>query len=557
METSGQGIDTSAENIHKQEIKQKGRVLLKKTKSASFFEGALVLVVANALVKVIGAFFSIPITNIVGGEGMGIFNVAYYVYTAVFVISTAGLPVAVSKMVAEANALGKYTEVKRIFKVALTLFMIIGAIGTAVMMIFAQPLVNMIGNSRAYYPVLAIAPSIFLVTIVSAIRGYFQGLSNMVPTAISQVIEAGGKLVFGLLLSWWLLGQGYELEIVVSGAIAGVTIGTVLSALYTIVVKLRAGSGLPEGAVDLAQSDSYNTIAKRLIKFAIPVTISSSVLSITNLIDTGVVLNRLQDVGHSEQMASYIYGSYGMATKLWNLPQALVTALAISVIPAVAAAYARKDNAKAASNITAALRFTGILALPCAAGLGVLSHPILSLLYYNVPDEVAIAAPLLTVISPSILLIALVSVTNAILQAMGREKVPMVSFIIGGAIKLITNYTLVGTPGIEIYGAPIGTILCYGSISLINLTIIMKHIKGISIVGSFVKPFIASAVMGIFAYFAFGPISAILGAKLGVLAAIGLSACVYLAMLIAIKALPKEEVLMLPKGQKIAKLLRL
>ncbi|MBQ5760979.1 MAG: polysaccharide biosynthesis protein [Clostridia bacterium] len=530
---------------------------MKKTKSASFFEGALVLVIANALVKVIGAFFAIPITNILGGDGYGIFTVAYYVYTAVFVISTAGLPVAVSRMVAEANALGKYTEVRRIFKVALALFMIIGAIGTAVMVIFAQPLVDRIGNSRAYYPVLAIAPSIFFVTIVSAIRGYFQGLSNMVPTAISQVIEAAGKLVFGLLLSWWLIDRGYSLEIVVSGAIAGVTIGTVLSALYTIFVKLRAGSGLPEGAVDVGVSASSGEIAKKLIKIAVPITISSSVLSITNLIDTAVVLNRLQDVGHSEEAANFIYGCYGIAVKMFNLPQALIVALAVSIIPAVAAAYARKDNAKAATTITAALRFTGIMALPCAAGLAVLSKPILSLLYYNVPDEVEMAAPLLVIISPAVLLIALVSVTNAILQAMGREKVPMISFIIGGTVKLLTNHTLVGTPGIEIYGAPIGTILCYGSISLINLVIIMKHIKGISIIESFFKPFVSAAVMGAFAYIAYNPIQAILGAKLGVVAAIGLSACVYLIMLVAIRALPKEDVLMLPKGQKIAKLLRL
>ncbi|MBQ2651433.1 MAG: polysaccharide biosynthesis protein [Clostridia bacterium] len=530
---------------------------MKKTKSASFFEGAFVLVLAGVLVKVIGAFFAIPITNILGGDGYGIFTVAYYVYTAVFVISTAGLPVAVSRMVAEANALGKYTEVKRIFRVALILFMIIGAIGTGVMVIFAQPLVNMIGNSRAYYPVLAIAPSIFFVTIVSAIRGYFQGLSNMVPTAISQVIEAGGKLVFGLLLSWWLIQRGYSLEIVVSGAIAGVTIGTVLSALYTILVKLRAGSGLPEGAVDSGESASSGEIVKKLIKIAVPITISSSVLSITNLIDTAVVLNRLQDVGHSEEVANFIYGCYGMAVKMFNLPQGFIVPLAVSVVPAVAAAYARKDNAKAAGTITAALRFTGILALPCAAGLAVLSKPILSLLYYNVPNEVEMAAPLLVIISPAVLLIALVSVTNAILQAMGREKVPMISFIFGGIIKLVTNYTLVGTPGIEISGAPIGTILCYGSISLINLAIIMKHIKGVSITQSFLKPFISAAVMAVFAFVVYGPVSALLGGKIGVVATIGMSAVVYLVMLLAIKALPKEEILMLPKGQKIAKLLRL
>ncbi len=512
---------------------------------------------SNAIVKVIGALFSIPITNMIGGEGNGIFTVAYYIYTAMFVISTAGLPVAVSKMVAEANALGKYTEVKRIFRVAIITFSVIGGIGTSVMMIGARWFVERIGNSLAYYAVLAIAPSIFFVAIISAFRGYFQGLSNMVPTAISQVIEAAGKLVFGLLLTYLLIQKGYPLEIVVAGSIGGVTIGTVLSVLYIIIARVRAGSGLPEGAIDSSAVRGYGEITKRLIKIAVPITIGSSVLSITNLIDMGVVLNRLQDAGQTETEANFIYGCYNMAVKMFNMPQALIVALSVSIIPAVAAAYARKDNAKAAGTIMAALRFTGIMALPCAAGLAVLAHPILSLLYYRIPNEVNIAAPLLVLISPAVLLVALVSVTNAILQAMGRVKVPMVTIVIGGAIKLMTNYMLVGTPGIEIYGAPIGTTLCYGTISILNLIIISREIKGISAAKCFIKPFVAAACMAVFTYFAYIPLGAALGAKIGAVVTIGLSAVVYIVMLIAIKALPREEVLMLPKGEKIARLLHL
>lgn len=531
---------------------------MSKNKSASFFEGALVLVLSNAIVKVIGALFSIPITNMIGGDGNGIFTVAYYVYTAMFVISTAGLPVAVSKMVAEANALGKYTEVRRIFRVALITFALVGGVCTAVMMFGARWFVARIGNSLAYYAVLAVAPSIFFVTIISAFRGYFQGLSNMVPTAISQVIEAGGKLIFGLLLTYILIERGYPLEIVVAGSIGGVTIGTALSALYVIFVRIKGGSGLPpEGALDANSAPSYGALTKRLIQIAVPITIGSSVLSITNLIDMGVVLNRLQDVGHSEEQANFIYGCYNMAVKMFNMPQALIVALSVSIIPAVAAAYARKDNAKAASTITAALRFTGIMALPCAAGLAVLSKPILSLLYYKLPEEVDMAAPLLVIIAPAVLLVALVSVTNSILQAMGRVNVPMITIVIGGAIKLFTNNLLVGTPGIEIYGAPVGTTLCYGSISILNLIIISRQIKGVSVIKSFFKPFAASAIMAVFTYFAYGPISGLFGGRIGVIVTVGLSAVVYLVALIAIKALPKEEVLMLPKGQKIAKMLKL
>ncbi|MEA4920744.1 MAG: polysaccharide biosynthesis protein [Clostridiaceae bacterium] len=530
---------------------------MKREKTSSFFEGALILVFSNTIVKVIGALFSIPITNMVGGDGNGIFTVAYYIYTAMFVISTAGLPVAVSKMVAESNALGRYKEVKRIFRVAVTTFSIVGGVAMIIMMLGAKWFVAQIGNNRAYYAVLAVAPSIFFVSIISAFRGYFQGLSNMVPTAISQVIEAGGKLVFGLLLTYILIQRGYSLEIVVAGSIGGVTAGTVLSALYIILARLKHGSGLPDGALQSGPSASYSEITKRLIKIAVPITIGASVLSITNLIDMGVVLNRLQDAGQNEEQANFIYGCYNMAVKMFNMPQALIVALSVSIIPAVAAAYARKDAAKAANTITAALRFTGIMALPCAAGLAVLAHPILSLLYYKLPEEVDIASPLLVIISPAVLLVALVSVTNAILQAMGKVKVPVITIVIGGLVKLTTNYILVGTPGIEIYGAPIGTTLCYGSISLLNLVIIAKSTKGISVIGSFLKPFIAASIMAVFTYFSYIPLGAALGAKLGAVATIMLSALVYAAALIFIRALPKEEVLMLPKGEKIAKLLKL
>lgn len=212
---------------------------MKKSRSSSFFEGAFILVVSNAIVKVIGAFFSIPITNMIGGDGNGIFTVAYYIYQAMFVISTAGLPVAISKMVAEANALGKYREVKRIFRVSITIFSAIGGAVTAIMILWADVFVEMIGNTLAYYAVMAVAPSIFFVSVVSAFRGYYQGLSNMVPTAISQVIEAGGKLVFGLLFTYVLIEKGFSLEIVVAGSIGGVTVGTVLSALYVIMFRLK------------------------------------------------------------------------------------------------------------------------------------------------------------------------------------------------------------------------------------------------------------------------------------------------------------------------------
>jgi len=528
----------------------------KKQRSKSFIESTFVLVLANAIVKVIGACFSIPLTNLIGGDGNGIFTVAYYIYTAMYVIATAGLPVAVSKMVAEANALGRAKQVRQTFRVALLTFLVIGSVGTGVMMLGARFFTRIIGNTMAYQAVLAIAPSIFFVSVVSAIRGYYQGLSDMVPTAFSQLIEALGKLGFGLLLTWVLIEKGYPLETVVAGSISGVTIGTVLSALYMIAVRARDKRVLDNSGDTGVLTQPKDTF-KKLVNIAVPVTIGSSVMSLTNLIDMGVVMNRLQDAGMTEVEANFIYGCYSMAVKLFNLPQTLIVAISISVIPTIAAAYIRKNIPLANRTTETAFRLTALMAMPCAVGLAVLAEPILGLLYFNIPDEVAIAAPLLRIISPAVLMVGLVSVVNALLQGMGRERIPVITMLCGGVVKLVANYIMVGNPAINIHGAPVSTTLCYSTIAILGMIVIHRQGIRISYFRVFGKPLISAAVMGVFAWLAFGPVSALLGAKLGCLVTVGLSAVIYLLMLIATKALPKEDVLMMPKGAKIAKLLRI
>ena len=195
---------------------------MRKSRSTGFFESTLVLMISSIIVKVIGAFFTIPLTNLYGADGTGIYNVAYYIYTAMLTISTAALPVAVSKMVAESIALGKHKEARRIGSVALSSFALIGLVFSLAMIIFADGFVNIAKNSAARESVIVVAPTIFFMCLVSAIRGYYQGRSNMVPTAVSQVIEALGKLIFGLGLAYYFMHKGYGLEIVVAGTIGGV-----------------------------------------------------------------------------------------------------------------------------------------------------------------------------------------------------------------------------------------------------------------------------------------------------------------------------------------------
>ncbi|MBQ7625199.1 MAG: polysaccharide biosynthesis protein, partial [Clostridia bacterium] len=543
---------------------------MKRNKSESFLQSTMVLMAASIIVKIIGALFSIPLTNLYGADGNGIFTVAYYIYTAMFIISTAGLPVAVSKMVAEAKALGRIKETKRIGKVALVSFAAIGLFFTLVMIFGVDFFMALAKSNMARKAVLAVAPTIFFICIVSAIRGYYQGLSNMIPTAVSQVIEALGKLVFGLFLAYYLMHKGYGLETVVAGAIGGVTIGTVLSAIYIFEVRLKDARAdrLDPGVSESGDCRPSGEIFKKLIKIAVPITIGSSVLSVTNLIDTFVVLARLQEgCNLTDVAANHLYGAYGMSVKFFNLPQTVIVGIGVSVIPAIAAALAKREEDNARLFTESAFRLTGLLAFPCAIGLAVLSKPILSLFYYRQQSDAAEAAPLLVLLGPAVFFVAMVSVTNAVLQASGNIWLPVFSMTLGGLIKLTTNYFLVGTPGINISGAPIGTCLCYGTITVLNLIFIRNKRIRFSLLRVFLKPLTAAAVMGAFAFFIYSPLSALITGLSGSLLSgflrqaltlavtLFASAVLYCLMLIALKALPKEDVLMLPKGEKIAKIL--
>ncbi|NLD87969.1 MAG: polysaccharide biosynthesis protein [Clostridiales bacterium] len=521
----------------------------------SFLQGALVLIIANILIKVIGAIFKIPLDNLIGADGMGLFLVAYYLYNMMFVLSTAGLPVAVSRMVAESNALGKGREVKKIVKVALALFLSIGALFSIVMFVGAGFYVESVQNSRAYLSVLAIAPAVFFVAIMSVYRGYYQGMSNMYPTAISQVIEALSKLLLGYTFAYILLKKGYGVEVAAAGAIAGVTIGTVLGALYLTIKKRTDKTVIPETSDECRSSKA---LIGKLIAIAIPITIGSAVLSVTNLIDTMVVLRRLQSIGFSEVDANVLYGAYSVkAVSLMTLPQTLIVALTVSLIPAISAANARMDYLRASRTADSALRCTCLIAFPCAAGIGTLSWPILNLLFVNT-DEVNIAAPMLTMLAPAVVFVALVSVTNSIMQAAGRERLTVVSMIVGCVVKLTCNYILVGTPSINISGAPIGTLCCYASIATLNLIILYKKTNiAPRNWASLIKPAIAAAVMGVCAYFSNMLLTGLIGVKLAVLVSIVIAVVVYFGVIIAIKGLYKEDMLMLPKGEKLVKLLRL
>lgn len=537
-------------------------------KKQSFIEGAAVLVAASLIVKVIGAVFQIPLKNLIGSHGypaFGLFSMAYRIYTAMLVVSTVGLPAALSKMIAEATAMGREREVRRIVKVAAGVFVPIGAVGSAALYFGAGAFAAWIKNPDAALAVKAIAPSVLMVAVLSVFRGYYQGLSNMVPTALSQVIEAMSKLCVGLGLAYYAMGRGLDAPVVAALTVLGVTIGEIAAALYMVLGRVAAR----REAVTVRQlSDAVRpagSLCKTLLSLSVPITISSAVMSVTDLIDVALISDRLQSpaIGMTAEQASATYGVYtGMAVNFFNLPQTLITAIAVSVLPAVAGAVAGQNFTKVSRLMGTAFRMTMLITLPAGAGFLMLSKPILRLLYRS---DTELGGTLMGILGLAVPMVALVAITNAILQALGRADLPLFSMFLGALVKLFADYCLLANPRFGIKGAPMSTALCYAGIALLNLFQIGRLSRALPPLGkTLVRPLAATVGMSAATYICFTLLTRALDAapgsaadKLATLAAILTAVVVYAVLLLALRAVEREDVLLLPKGEKIADVLHL
>ena len=525
-------------------------------KSSTFFGGAAILATSIAVVKVIGALYKIPLGRILGDVGFGHFNNAYAIYNLLLMVSTAGLPVAMSKTISEANALNRRNQVSRVFHVALVTFIILGSISSLIMFLFAQPLANLQGDSLAAPAVRVMALSCFFVCTMSAYRGYAQGHSDMVPTAVSQVLEAMTKLIVGLFLAWYLLHLGFGSEFSAAGAIAGVTASGLVSLVYLMIRFRRKNS-----AQGLAKTDDRPESAKHILKvlasIAIPITLSSSVVPITTYLDTVQVQNLLQSaLGYSEELAVSLYGCYQKAITIYNLPSAFMVSLTACIVPAVSAALTKKDKIGAGKIAESALRVGALLALPAGVGLAVLSGPIIQMLYPETNQE--IASHCLMVLGIASAFVCMMLLCNAILQANGRAALPIWFIAIGSATKLIVNFILVQMPSVGIKGAPVGTLVCFMLVSVMELIAIKrvtphppKYLR------VFVKPVIAAAIMGAAARAAYGILAGHLGNTMSVAGGIVVGAIVYAILVLVLRIVSKDDLSLMPKGDKIAKLLHI
>lgn len=524
------------------------------SKATSFVKGAAILGIAGVVVKILGAFFRIPLGNFIGSEGMGYYQGAYAFFNLLLVVSTAGIPTAIAKIISERLAVGNEKGATRVLKSALVLMVFIGCFIACLMLFGAPYLSSATGNPGSLYSMWALVPALLFVSIMACFRGYFQGRQMMQPYAMSQVIEQFFRVIGGLALAVALLGT--SLQFAAAGATIGASIGS-LSGLVAIFWMYRRfvkrNPHIKTQGSD--EKESFWTILGQILMIAIPITIGASVVPIISSTDAGIVILRLKDIGISGEHAQSLYGQLsGFAQSIVNLPQVVTAAVQISIVPAIANLRVLKDKQGLSHNIETGLRLAMIIGLPCAVGIALLSEPIIQLLYPLQPDVWVTTGQILGIFGWGIIFLSLYQITTGIIQGLGRPMLPALFLVLGAVWKIILTYVLVGIPELNVLGAALATIFAYGFASLLNVLYILRH-KDVSINYQkvFVRPIIDVIGMGITVYGSYALFSHLIPGRLATILAIGLGGLVYVILLFATNTITDEDLSIMPGGAKLTR----
>lgn len=579
-------------------------------KKQSLLNGALVLVIATAFVEVIGVLYKIPLTELIGTVGRGYTGTAYNIYIPIYNISMAGLPVAISKLVSQSVAEGHFNDVKKIFKIAFRMFLVTGLVGTIVLIICAYPYVVLTEAKASLPSIIMIAPAVFVCCVMSTYRGYYSGLRNQNPSAISQMCEVVGKLVFGLGLTYIVQKYGlncFEKGLPVFGvecstredailaltpyaaaaSIFGVTMGAVTSLVFLVIRHKIVGDKITQEELANSQpAKSGKEIAKMLFAIAVPIVVSTLVMNITNFIDSVSIQNRLISAINSNrsvfenmyqtaislagnldniQLKDYLYGAYEIALDFRNLVPTITTTLGLSAIPVLSEAWTLKNQNMIKTSIESVLRVAMLISLPVGMGMAILSQDILHLVYGQ-SSSISVSATVMSLYGCFTFVMAAAQPLINMLQAIGRSDIPMKSVSVAAVVKVIVNFILVGIPSINIKGAIVGTFcfyfinICVNLTSLIKLTNVKINFKSV-----FFKPLFCSVLCIVAAWSVSGLCNKFLptfeltsriatntvSALIGIVAAV----IVYVLALLFTKSIVGEDIRMLPKGEKICKIL--
>ena len=539
---------------------------MSRAKRQNYLHGAAIMTGTTIIVKVVAFFYKLPLGSmrLLGDEGFAHFTVAYNIYGFILTLATAGFPVALSRMISVADAKGRPAQVQRIFRVALGVLAGIGAFFTLIMWGFNRPLAAMMGDREAALSIAALAPAVLIVCAASAYRGYCQGRGNMIPTAVGQVIEEFGKLAVGLTLAYLIVSRTHDLAAGSAGAIFGVTAGALGALAYMAVYKRRNYPDVPYGVQDAP--DSRASIVGEFLRIGVPIAVGASVLSLINLLDNALCLNRLQSAARFlPREAHTLYGVYGKAQTLYNLPSYFITPLTLSIVPAIATALTRQRPEEASEVAESSLRIAALVTMPMGVGLFVLAEPVFRVIYWG---SNPVGPVLLRLLGIAAFFVCMNMMCNAILQAAGKERLPIVSIVVGGAVKIGVNWVLVGQRHINITGAPVGSICCFAVICALDYVFLCRTLKNRPRLGRVLgAPMLSCAAMGAAAWAVYGLLARRLaghGAPLGrpsmalaMIAAIAAAVVVYAVMIVLTGALTQEDMALIPGGEKLGKWLHL
>lgn len=464
-------------------------------KEQSATKGFAILSAAGMAVKVLSLLYVPLLLRIIGDEGYGIYSATYQIYVFVYVITNSGIPVAISKLISELTALDNHKDAVKAFKMARSLLLILGLVMSILLIVFAKPIVKITDNEKSYLALIALAPTIFITSIMSAYRGYFQGRGNMTPTAVSQIGEQIINTIFSLVFAAVLIKYG--LEAGAAGGTVGTTLGALAAAIYLIIIyqknrKFSIPKYSGEGVVRLPNEEIF----RKLINYAIPVTLGVGLQNAGNVVDMANIKGRLLEAGFIESVRTIKYGILMQYNTLINVPITLITALSAASLPAISGAVALNNRKLVQEKINYSIRLCFMVSVPATVGLAVLSKPI-----YNLLSFTAEGYTLMLYGSAVVVLMSVVQIQTTILQSIGKLYVVTLALLSGIVMKVIVNYFTVSIPNINIAGAVIGNITGFLLPLIINSRIINKSLKvRMRIVKHAVKPVIASTFMGLVVY---------------------------------------------------------
>ena len=527
------------------------------TQTKKFVKGAMILSIAGLIAKIISAFYRIPLANFTGELGSGYYTTVFPTFALLISASLIGIPNAVSKLVSERIANNKYYEAHKIFEYSMIIISLIGFIVSLVMLVGADWLIQLLGwEQGTKYTIIGLAIAPIFISIAGAFKGYFQGMEIMEPVAITQILENLVKVFIGISLTYILVHMDYGIPKAVGGAALGTSCGFVVSALFIILYYLRKRKEILNNLNKSKDNNSivqFSYIAKKIIIIAIPITIGSAAYSIMNFIDTATVYIRLASIGVDKSTATSMMGQNGMAFTIVNVPLTISLALMISIVPAVAAAVAKKDRKELNSKIALAIRFALLLALPAAAGLCLLAEPIMKLLYRSN----YMGYEYLILYGFCLIFMILGQALASILQGIGKYYFPLFSLLISVIVKIIINYSLVAS-SLQVKGAVIGSIMYYIVFVLFNYLAVKKYTKiKLNIFNTVIKPLFATCVMGTIVWLSYKLFYGVLGSNtISTVFSVLIGMLIYVIMLLITKALYEDDFGFIPNSDKIIKKLK-